>query len=346
MGVPRYQLLDAVRGVSCLAVVAYHAAEPFVSGPLTSRLYSEVLKASFRRLDIGVILFFVVSGFCVCASADALRKRDNFPIAHFFVRRFKRIYPPYWCAFVLYVVIAAPLQSNAAQWVGNLLLWETWRPYLGGGAERLFLPHAWSLCYEEQFYAVMGLCILLGRFFFAGLIFVSAVSMALFAYALQSGDYIGTRLFFDYHWLYFALGIAVYWVTTYKPRRCKTAAIILGFLTVLSSLCGVALGNDPLLWFSAAAVLATAMLLCFEDDAVISKRAPLRVLGRVGVFSYSLYLIHPLFTSAIGTLLVPYAEGSPIMVLVLALCLGTSTSLVAASFFFSLAEKPWQSRPS
>src|SRR5262249_40945938 len=105
--------IDALRGVAILLVVAYHA------GPLEFRMPSyrddgwlALPSLGWRWLAVpvfhcgfpGVPLFFVLSGFCIhlraartrAGAAARPRLRD------FFLRRFWRIYPPYWIALALF----------------------------------------------------------------------------------------------------------------------------------------------------------------------------------------------------------------------------------------------------
>ena len=75
---PRYESLDAWRGVACLAVVLFHSTVCYVATPeLEARVRSEggswadwaILATG--RLWIGVPLFFVVSGYCIAAAGDS-----------------------------------------------------------------------------------------------------------------------------------------------------------------------------------------------------------------------------------------------------------------------------------
>src|SRR5262249_48484636 len=148
-----------------------------------------------RRLWIGVPMFFVISGYCVTASADAARRRPN-PGPEFFYRRFRRIYPPYWTwlavaglgiwivelihpRFFEQAFIPNPQTFTIWQWLGNLSLTESWRWHLTGGVENMLLSPSWTLCYEEQFYALAGLALVAGRrFFFGWFALVTAVVLA------------------------------------------------------------------------------------------------------------------------------------------------------------------------
>ena len=80
-----------------------------------------------------------------------------------------------------------PWWHSVAQWVGSASLTEQWRFHVIGGQKGWLLGHAWTLGYEEQFYAVTGLLLFLcpGRFFLgaaavtAGVVAVAALGFAL-----------------------------------------------------------------------------------------------------------------------------------------------------------------------
>jgi len=200
---PRYYSLDLWRGVACLLVVLHHATIYAPSYRLAERgeaippAVASWFVAATTRLWVGVPLFFVISGYCISATADATRRRPR-ALATYFARRFRRIYPPYWvllgllCVLVLvcealvpglladdYAGIPPPGRLSAGQWLGNLTLTESWRHHLGGGRIGYLNAMAWTLCYEEQFYAVVGLLLALApRRFFLGAAAVTALTAA------------------------------------------------------------------------------------------------------------------------------------------------------------------------
>ena len=94
---PRYRLLDVWRGVACLMVVLHHAGfavmfESATGSPLEAWLKYAIV-GFLWRMNLGVPLFFVISGYCIGASVDATRRRGMGSLA-FLGRRIWRIYPP------------------------------------------------------------------------------------------------------------------------------------------------------------------------------------------------------------------------------------------------------------
>ncbi len=102
---------------------------------------------------MGVPLFFVISGFCIHASA---LKRNELRVGNFLWRRFWRIYPPYLAALFLaiwlnHTTISSP--DGRAQLWSHLLLIHNWRPEWIFALNGVF----WSLAVEAQLYLLYPL---------------------------------------------------------------------------------------------------------------------------------------------------------------------------------------------
>jgi peptidoglycan/LPS O-acetylase OafA/YrhL len=320
--VPRYQSLDAWRGIACLMIVVLHQTvlltrwgqdKGFLS---TAGSVSKAFLGIAAQMDLGVLMFFVISGYCVTASADNLRGR-NADLKTFFWRRFRRIFPPYWAtigwALLLYLALSMlghpihegqvgpnhlPGKLTAWNWIGTLTLTEGWRYHLTGGDSRWLLRHAWTLGYEEQFYAVTGVMLgFLSRRFFAGL---AAVTAGVAVVSLVFGDSLA-GFFLEGQWVLFALGIlAYYWATLKEPRRKHH--VILGLTLVLST---AALGVFAGLLYAFACLFAAALIGLRRFDDRLIRSAVVRPFLWVGKISYSLYLTHVLVVIGIHELVVP-----------------------------------------
>ena len=121
----RYQSLEMWRGIACLCVAVFHAGyytpyyqslehgSPYAAetGMLGAIAYG--LQRLCSELWIGVPMFFVISGYCIMASIDSSRRQQTSTI-RFFLRRFRRIYPPYWIA------LAGTVRADEAQDLSSL----------------------------------------------------------------------------------------------------------------------------------------------------------------------------------------------------------------------------------
>jgi hypothetical protein len=200
---PKYPSLDIWRGVACLKVVIYHSTYFACRDAEAANDAGSSIIAATGHLWVGVPIFFVISGYCISATADSSRRRRN-SAKSYFLRRFRRIYPPYWAAALVYLAfilaaapmtdrktsghvnwgIPSPFEFSVSQLIGNTALIESWRNHVAGSPQKYFIEQSWTLCYEEQFYAVTGLILLMAprRYFSAAaLITILSIAARLFA---------------------------------------------------------------------------------------------------------------------------------------------------------------------
>jgi peptidoglycan/LPS O-acetylase OafA/YrhL len=140
--------MDSLRAIAVLGVFLTHASY-FVaqSGPALLERF---------RFDMGVTIFFVISGFLIYRPWVRARLRgDPSPLARVYAwRRLLRILPGYWVALT---VVALVLGVNGLfSWSGTGIyygLLQAYFPYRATGG----LTQAWSLCVEVAFYVFVPL---------------------------------------------------------------------------------------------------------------------------------------------------------------------------------------------
>src|SRR5438128_198415 len=110
---PRLESVDFLRGVAALSVVCHHAINFGWGRNMPMGVpWFRALHAVVDRGDLGVPLFFVISGFCIhlrWARARAAGGSSPLELGSFWRRRLHRLYPPYFvalCASMALVVIA------------------------------------------------------------------------------------------------------------------------------------------------------------------------------------------------------------------------------------------------
>lgn len=145
--------LDGVRGLAVLLVFVFHYGGGTHSSMRAMRLFGDLNKGGWT----GVVLFFVLSGFLITGILW-----DSFEDAHwwrkFFARRILRIFPLYFLALFLFLLMTIPEGDfhNALRhiWIFAIFLENV--PKLADIANNLrsFLDtsHLWSIAVEEQFY--------------------------------------------------------------------------------------------------------------------------------------------------------------------------------------------------
>ncbi len=156
--------LDGIRGLAILAVTLYR----FNIGPAYDDFPGNLLFGVLGHGDLGVDLFFVLSGFLITGILfDA--KQHAYYFRNFYVRRALRIFPLYY-GFLLVMLVVLPFAFGSR---GELFpeatenqawLWTYCANFLMGIRNEWCLgsfEHFWSLAIEEQFYLVWPLLILL-----------------------------------------------------------------------------------------------------------------------------------------------------------------------------------------
>lgn len=312
---PRYRSLDVWRGLACLMVVIDHVAIPAlaldapdgnpvgVEGWLRARVYEAT------RLGLGPPMFFVISGYCIAASVDSLRRKGK-SAGEFLLRRVWRTLPPYWAAIAAFLVVtvgldllglerlhrgpvgiglSSPNELDASQWLGNLTLTETWRHNVWGSAySSVYTRVAWSLCYQEQFYVVCFLAVLLApRRLYSVLAIASALFIMLRAVLADVGMIHRIEGLFPIFWQEFAVGLAVYWRLNVATNRTERTATDLALLALL----GVALRGDQPSTVAAAA-FGLVLIAVRRWDARLAALPALAGVRAAGKRCYSIYLMH------------------------------------------------------
>jgi len=359
----RYYSLDLWRGFACLLVVVFHSTTYL---PTESGAIPESITFLLQKLWLGVPMFFVISGYCISATADNTRLKSR-PVTTYFKRRFRRIVPPFWIFLILWIACVVISDSYYPQlfrdnrptiptapdftmwhWLGNITLTESWRHLVAGGQRRYFVAHAWTLCYEEQFYAVTGLLLVLcPRRFFTGAATVTALTMGVTVATLTWG-WSADGLFLDGYWLVFATGILVY----YKINYCrKTWANLINLIFALGiglSVAGLCLapGSTLLQSMFIGFLFALALSLTHRWDSALFSRWYMRPILYCGVMCYSLYLVHFPITKSLSHLLSVFGVRSLPMTMLVTVPVCTAASIAVGWLFHTKVEQKFLNRPT
>lgn len=335
----RYELLDGLRGLAALGVVVAHLGVA----------------------DIGheaVMFFFVISGYCITASARACERR-GLGFAAFMRRRIRRIYPPYLAAIAFYVAtrlakIALGGQNDLErpwlQWVQNLTLtqwvsvpaspisWPADNPVL-------FVAAFWSLNYEEQFYLLVALGLLLAsRYEWPLSHQMVGIGCCGLAWNFLFPDGLITGLFIDY-FAHFVLGGLLYFVQC-ETRHPAAPWLLAASMLTLGLACAMAITQgqgaaaprayEELLLLS---VFVVVLLLLRPASAALAAHPLWQPIAALGTISYSLYLIHQFNLTLIATIVDAAGFAGPLRTSAMILLM-----LAVATAFWFFFERPWVNR--
>lgn len=146
----RLAQIDVMRAIACSTVVVHHYFKPDVFAPAGQ--IGPVAEFFLRDLDLGkfgVLLFFLISGYCVTFT---ICDTKSHPYTRFVASRVFRLYPAYWLSLIVILALAPSGAFSATEVAANFTLLQRFLgfPYVNGVA--------WTLTVELIFY---GLCMVL-----------------------------------------------------------------------------------------------------------------------------------------------------------------------------------------
>jgi peptidoglycan/LPS O-acetylase OafA/YrhL len=155
-----YPQLDAIRGMSFLAVFFFHAYKP----EFGASLFQQILFFIYSKLTLSIDVFFVLSAFLLTLlGINEFQKNGRFSFKNYFIRRALRIWPLYYLLMFLSFVIIKMFAQHLGEQVtfppASWYLFFVSNYYSIGHV--FFLQLLWTLSVEEQFYLIWGFCLLL-----------------------------------------------------------------------------------------------------------------------------------------------------------------------------------------
>ena len=307
--------LDGLRALSITLVIAGHA--------IPQGDHSFIFRAAFLHANLGVRIFFVISGFII---TDLLLKEraasNTISIKHFYLRRALRILP----AFLLFTGFVAALCAVGvislppgywffvATFTVNIATSGSWA-----------LGHLWSLSVEEQFYLMWPILVKFATRRSCNIIAVAAVFITIPTHFLVKKLGVSmSSIAFPYVCGPIAMGAIISlnaaklsgWFALSNPlnRRFLFVGSIIA-IPLMDCFPGH-LGLQSVLVKIATDFLVSACLamLVFTPEDPVSRALGATPLTVIGKLSYSLYLWQQLFLCP-DSRVVPLPLGFPMNIL-------------------------------
>lgn len=271
----RIGFLDGVRAVAVVLVVLHH---------LPGRPLGESLGIPVNLGTAGVLAFFLCSGFIIPASLVRVRSTGRF-----WVNRFFRLWPMYLVAFALYNAAGAWSGFPAASHHSVVGLGVDLVMLSAQLGEVIVVGPSWTLGFELLFYAGVTVLFVLGLVRHTVWIFAITASATLAA-ALQPFDEHGFVALWGIWFTTMTAGMVVHDAWEGRlPRRAAWAVLAAGAsVGIVATLVRAGLDDEPMIGALIVGYGLLATALALEDWTWP------RVLLRIGVVSYSIYLTHEL----------------------------------------------------
>jgi peptidoglycan/LPS O-acetylase OafA/YrhL len=294
----RFDSLDALRGYAAILVIWQHFSESFVKIPGVAEkgtaLASIAHAVDFGR--IGVIIFFLVSGFIIPTSLKGENKQIT--LRKFAIRRFYRLYPAYWLSIVLATAIFAATSSHnitTLQLLANLTMIQA---YLG---EDHILGLYWTLQIELVFYVICAALFLTNKSKNKDALATIILLLAIFTITTLLDKKL--QLHTSKEILYTPYLIAIMfvgklardthdsgWANSPEHKRFLIGSIACFSIPAIVLLCGgfqINITENPTRFGASHLIGIAAFILGL-------KVKPLKFAVKAGTISYSLYLLHPI----------------------------------------------------
>lgn len=346
--------IDVLRGVAALGVAWYHSRVDLWVGfkaiqadPGSYSAFDRAL--SFLSLPVSqmgsmVMLFFVLSGFCIHLPFAIKGITPNWNA--YAVRRLLRIYPAY-LAVLFFCFLAALIFFNGANgqfaefklYAASAALIQNW---VFGGSQVAMNPSLWTIPVEVKFYLVYPLLLwLLRKLGLRAAVAFTMLCTAIGATLFYLGHSQSTESFFKYAIIWNSgAWLAEVYARGRLPRWSKWHFMGMVGIAVLTMMLGLAGVNVFYLHYGWA--LCSFLLLMWvlgPGEMFFSRNhwlvPPLMFTGTV---SYSLYLLHfPLFKLAGAAWIHLYGSKPESFLLP---TLATLMVIPMAWFFYRLIELP------
>jgi len=365
----RNSALDSLRGLSTILIVVYHIS--FVSGYTVAHANSS--GAYIDRLNIGVAIFFVLSGFLIFRPfAHSLIHGSPLPkTRNYYLKRAARILPGYWLALFVLAGLDALTIVNTSGFIRNVFIVHSFTEH------NVFtgIRQAWTLVIEMSFYVVVpafayvfvrqtkrrnGPVVVSTLLKALSFLFLGAYAFRLFIHQIDFWFLDTAHIWLPSHMDTLALGMGLA-VLVEAPASAKTLLKVKNFIAnhtgsfvvcsvfvwLISANINMAIGLNRTEFhidllghflYGIASVLLVAPF-CVDSQALLVKAVSFRLFTWLGTISYGIYLWHMAFLGGnFAEKYMPYTENDGQVLLRFLVVIPASIAI--ASLSYCVLERP------
>lgn len=345
--------IDGLRFIAILSVFLFHLSK-YVTEKTGKHLDGDPLGALLAHGDIGVQLFFIISGFVIAIpyAKGHLFGSKTPKIKQFFARRLSRLEPPYFInLIILFLLIPIVTSSNAIDLVPNLIASMMYVHNIVFLKMSSINCVAWSLEVEFQFYILAPLLthffkikqLYLRRGILLGLIATFSVINAVI------GDDASPlyRLSLLFQAQYFFTGFLLLDVYLNEWQQKPNKDTIYDFVSVMAWISIVVILN---IGKTTMALIVAPMFIayCAAFKGTLSNRFFCnKFIYTIGGMCYTIYLYHFTIISAFGRIIIKsgVTNNMPVwMSIVFSTIFLAPITLFLCTLLFILIEKPCMKR--
>tara|TARA_B110000483_G_scaffold188067_1_gene222911 strand:- start:302 stop:2200 length:1899 start_codon:yes stop_codon:yes gene_type:complete len=288
--------IDGLRAIAIISVIIFHIDQ-------------NILKGGF----LGVDIFFVVSGYLITSILYNDLINNQFSFKKFYIHRITRLVPmisiTLFMTVILSVIFMIPSEIIkyseslffSSIFFSNIYFWREDGYFRDIDLEKPLL-HFWSLSIEEQFYILFPLMIfLLFRYkqnIYIYIIFFLLLSFLINIFSDLNSDIGNEAIFYllpTRGWEILLGSLCA--LIKFKINLKKSLFSYAGFILIIMSFFFVDSNYTIPSQYILPVVLGTSMIILFTSkDDILGQILSHKILVKIGLISFSLYLIHhPVF---------------------------------------------------
>lgn len=290
----RIKGMDGLRGIAIIAITLFH-----------------MFPSVFRGGYLGVVLFFVLTGFLLVVSAKKKMNQKEFSLRDYYLARIKRIYPPLlvmvFTTLGIYFILAKDALYNMKMQAFSILAgfnnwWQISQSidYFTRIANTSPFSHLWFLSIEMQFYVIFPLLLFgmyklkdkKGESFTIKTMLGVTVGFALVMPILYLCGVNVTRLYYGTDTRVYSLfaGMLLGWIYTKEEETKKNFYISLSLIGILAVSYFIFDGRMPIVYLLVLALTTILSMFLIEKTANSSVSLDVPILDWIGGHSYEIYL--------------------------------------------------------
>jgi peptidoglycan/LPS O-acetylase OafA/YrhL len=287
--------INGIRAIALLSVIFYHTDSNLFPGGF-----------------IGVDIFFVISGYLIGLNILKKLEDNKFSLLSFYQNRVVRIIPSLLFSLTIITVLSSfiliPFDLNkfglslisVLLFFSNFLFWQSTN-YFDSESQINLLLHTWSLSLEVQFYFLLPIFLLFTwklnrKFLLHSLVLLFLASYFCAYWAFNNKPVAAFYLLPTRAWE-FLIGIfAAYYKLFYEiilKDKINEILSIIGLLLFLIPLFIYTKNGTILIHYIFTSTIGVALVIIFaKENTFTSNILSIYPLNRIGLISYSVYLLH------------------------------------------------------
>lgn len=290
----RIKGMDGLRGIAIIGITLFH-------------MFPNVFKGGY----LGVVLFFVLTGFLMVITNKKKMENKEFSVIKFYVSRIKRLYPPLlvmvFTTLGIYFFLANDSLRGMKMQVLSIFagfnnFWQISQSldYFTRIANTSPFSHLWFLSIEMQFYLIFPLLLFglykleekKGKSNTIKTMLGVTVAFALIMPILYLRGVNVTRLYYGTDTRIYALfaGMLLGWIYTKEEETKKNFYISLSLIGILAVSYFIFAGKMPIVYLLVLALTTILSMFLIEKTANSSVSLDVPILDWIGRHSYEIYL--------------------------------------------------------